>query len=458
MSRKMCLIPAAFIALAGASASMGACNPVFDLSLGTPGPVSSFSNLVTALHVTDLSGTGANRLLYVGGTFDSIGGVAGTGSVAIWNGTAFSALDTGVRRIDIVAGSPAYSTADVNVYFNFGGNLYIGGQFDGTAEGVNSRGAIRWNPTAAAYESINPKDPDIGSYVVYAYANYKGQLYAGGIFNGMGSVTTNSIARYDSALNDWFAVDGGSNNAIANVSDLAVFNDGSGEKLYAVGNFTRMGTALLPGTRTLAAYDGSTWQPVGSGFLTAPGASAYPRDLLVFDDGTGPALYMAGGLVVIDPALVSSSVNKWDGHKWTAIPGFLDDPTVTAATVNSMGLYNDGTGTTIYAQVRFFTPSLTPNFRQVIVRLQNGRFVEVPNTNLGSGSIFEFTQYADATSSKLYIGGSFSELNGVAANRIATITGCNQPAPACPADFNNSGGVSVQDIFDFLAAYFAGCP
>jgi hypothetical protein len=29
---------------------------------------------------------------------------------------------------------------------------------------------------------------------------------------------------------------------------------------------------------------------------------------------------------------------------------------------------------------------------------------------------------------------------------------------SCPADFNNSGGLSVQDIFDFLAAYFAGCP
>lgn len=29
---------------------------------------------------------------------------------------------------------------------------------------------------------------------------------------------------------------------------------------------------------------------------------------------------------------------------------------------------------------------------------------------------------------------------------------------ACPADFNRSGTLSVQDIFDFLAAYFAGCP
>jgi len=31
-------------------------------------------------------------------------------------------------------------------------------------------------------------------------------------------------------------------------------------------------------------------------------------------------------------------------------------------------------------------------------------------------------------------------------------------ANRCRADFNSSGTVSVQDIFDFLAAYFAGCP
>lgn len=28
----------------------------------------------------------------------------------------------------------------------------------------------------------------------------------------------------------------------------------------------------------------------------------------------------------------------------------------------------------------------------------------------------------------------------------------------CPGDFNRSGGITVQDIFDFLTAYFAGCP
>jgi hypothetical protein len=30
------------------------------------------------------------------------------------------------------------------------------------------------------------------------------------------------------------------------------------------------------------------------------------------------------------------------------------------------------------------------------------------------------------------------------------------PTPACPADFNQSGSLSTQDIFDFLNAWFAG--
>lgn len=37
--------------------------------------------------------------------------------------------------------------------------------------------------------------------------------------------------------------------------------------------------------------------------------------------------------------------------------------------------------------------------------------------------------------------------------------GCYEYTPSqdCPADFNHSGGVTTQDVFDFLAAYFGGC-
>ena len=50
-------------------------------------------------------------------------------------------------------------------------------------------------------------------------------------------------------------------------------------------------------------------------------------------------------------------------------------------------------------------------------------------------------------------GGSFTSVGGRGYASFA-VYGC-APA-ACAADFNHSGSVTVQDIFDFLAAYFAG--
>jgi len=44
-----------------------------------------------------------------------------------------------------------------------------------------------------------------------------------------------------------------------------------------------------------------------------------------------------------------------------------------------------------------------------------------------------------------------------AAGGLAAFTFTITPDP-CPADFNHSGMISVQDIFDFLGAYFASTP
>jgi hypothetical protein len=43
---------------------------------------------------------------------------------------------------------------------------------------------------------------------------------------------------------------------------------------------------------------------------------------------------------------------------------------------------------------------------------------------------------------------------GVGAACAASPSTCH----ACPGDFNRSGGVTLQDLFDFLGAWFAGCP
>ncbi len=55
-----------------------------------------------------------------------------------------------------------------------------------------------------------------------------------------------------------------------------------------------------------------------------------------------------------------------------------------------------------------------------------------------------------------------SACTGLGSTAGATNSTCSPnscvPHPVCRADFNNSAGLEVQDIFDFLNAWFAGCP
>jgi hypothetical protein len=51
-----------------------------------------------------------------------------------------------------------------------------------------------------------------------------------------------------------------------------------------------------------------------------------------------------------------------------------------------------------------------------------------------------------------------SQCNGSWQGGGTTCTPAPGVNPCCRADINNSGTVSVQDIFDFLAMYFRGCP
>ena len=66
-----------------------------------------------------------------------------------------------------------------------------------------------------------------------------------------------------------------------------------------------------------------------------------------------------------------------------------------------------------------------------------------------SGGIYEVNTsigQSDATGSAPHVGGNFALMGGFWPARV----------PTCLADFNNSGAVTVQDIFDFLNDWFAG--
>jgi hypothetical protein len=57
------------------------------------------------------------------------------------------------------------------------------------------------------------------------------------------------------------------------------------------------------------------WLPT---FGALPGLSNNVRDMVVYDDGSGPALYVGGGFGIAG-SVVAHGIAKWDGTAWSAL-------------------------------------------------------------------------------------------------------------------------------------------
>jgi hypothetical protein len=181
----------------------------------------------------------ADGSLYVGGDFTSMGGVANTGNIAKWDGSAWSALTSGLN-----AGVFALAMAPN------GTTLYVGGVFL-NADGIaNADRIASWNGSAWSALSTGAND------TVNALAvGPDGTLYAGGNFTSIGGVAINRIAQWNGSAWSALAVSG----ADAPVLGLAF---GPGGRLYAVGSFGSIGGVTANGT---AYWDGAAWNAMGAG-------------------------------------------------------------------------------------------------------------------------------------------------------------------------------------------------
>jgi hypothetical protein len=157
-------------------------------------------------------------------------------------------------------------------------------------------------------------------------------LYAAGDFRDIqlpetnGLLQVNNIAKWDGTV--WSPVGGGTTpNTLAPIYDMVVFDDGTGAALYIGGDFTSAGGV---GVNNIARWNGTSWSDVGGG--VTGDASAAVNALAVLDDGSGPALY-AGGWFTNAGGVPVSNVAKWNGTNWSAIGAGFDD-TVRALAVH----------------------------------------------------------------------------------------------------------------------------
>lgn len=160
---------------------------------------------------------------------------------------------------------------------------------------------------------------------VYAFATYDDgsgpALYAGGLFDAADATSTGPVARWNGT--SWGALPQSLSATAGGVRALAVYDDGSGPKLYAGGN------DLLPGA-DVVAWDGSTWQPL------AGGPDGAVLTLAVF----AGQLYACGQFAT-DAGLASPNIVRWDGTAWSGVGG-------AHGRVEAAVVHDDGTGPALY--------------------------------------------------------------------------------------------------------------
>jgi hypothetical protein len=211
------------------------------------------------------------------------------------------------------------------------------------------------------------------------------ELFALGDFTlaAGGSVSAPKIARWDGAA--WSRVP--SATAMNGFSDLARWDDGSGEALYAAAIPT------APAVSRLMRYTGTDWQAQG-GFADGQIYSVCP-----FDDGSGSKLYVGGPFTTLG-GVSYKGVARWNGTSFESVGSGFNNAAERLVTLDLGG------GPELYAVGRFTatgglaTPSSVASY--------TGAAWAAPTTANGGG-VFDAKRYDSPSGARI----AFAREHGV---------------------------------------------
>jgi hypothetical protein len=378
-------------------------------------------------------------IVVAGGSFTSAGGRPAL-NVAAWDGQNWSPLGEGLAGAE-----PQSQWVNALATFDDGQGpfLYAGGSF-GHSGANEVSGIARW--TGSEWVSLGSglvALPGYGAPEVKALKvmdNAAGRfLYVGGSFSAAGGVPANNIARWDGAA--WSCVGAGLDGY---VRSLEVFDDGSGPALYASGT--------IPGE--IAKWTGQIWQIVGGGLATDSSGGA--GSMFVSDVGGHAALYLGtggvGDIYTAGGVQINAGIARWDGSTWS---GVVDpsgcDPVVGCVWPYAFAQFDDGSGPALYAAGSFGYGGRYSSSPGMVARWDGAQWARL-GTGL-SGEAYALAAIDDPAGSSLVVGGGFQIAAGHSSECIARWLACPR---TCPADWNHSGSLNSQDLFDFLSDFFAG--
>ncbi|MEE8468809.1 MAG: hypothetical protein V3T22_10150, partial [Planctomycetota bacterium] len=214
------------------------------------------------------------------------------GAVARFDGTHWQPMGSGIKNGSVLCMA------------EFQGELVVAGQF-GSAGGKQASSIARWNGTS--WNNLGAS----GLWNVWALAEYNGELYAGGEFTSAGGQPAGRIARWDGT--QWHTVGTGVDGPLEPV--VRGLKVGPDSRLYACGEFTSAGGQPA---HNIAAWDGSSWSPVGAGFPGPLNAKVYALEWYQGE------LYAGGNFDLVPGGSNMEKIAVWDGTSWSAAAVITD--------------------------------------------------------------------------------------------------------------------------------------
>lgn len=409
------------------------CDPTWDPGPGANGLGNGYAEPAVAWD------DGAGERLYVGGSFTSIGGFGYRG-VARWDPDtgAWSRPGTGLSfgsTNGFVTSIQPFDTGTEEI-------LVVGGFFASAGGQAGTQSLAAWDGTAWRSLGAEFVAPEAVWSLEVGDLGDGELLYLAGGFQQIAGEPCSGVAAWDGSgftvVGDGLGMDGFS----PFVNETLIWDDGSGTALYAVGRFSDIDGVA---SQLAARYrPGVGWEAFGGGLV--PQNSTTTLDAaVVFDDGDGEAIYIAGSPFRPASGGGLSSVYKWDGGGWSVVGQNV------GGRVTDLLVWDDGTGPALY-----LSGTATPDINY-FARLEGNSWEiylggvggpAIPPSNFPSA--FGLNEYRG----DLVVCGNFTKSgDDQTAEGIAFVETC---LSGCAADFNGDGSVNTQDVIAFLNAWAAG--
>ncbi len=401
------------------------CEPGWEPAIGATGINSGY---VGAFATFD---HGLGESLYAGGSFSNMGGVPRTGYVARWERATnrWSALGNGISA----GNTNAFVTSMTPFDSGSGLELVVGGFFSSASAVSGTKSLAKWNGTS--WSALGSNFVANSADSVWSLLTWDGvggnRLYVAGGFPVAGGVTCNGIAAYDGEL--WHALGTGVTGTFSPVVfKLAAFDDGSGPALYAAGRYDAIDGVTGP---NLTRWNGTAWSAVGTGLMRFS-VLADLSSMMVYDDGSGAALYVGGYDIGVSGA-GRASVARWNGQTWSRVGQDI------GGRVTSMAEFDDGNGSMLY-----IGGTATPGI-SYFARLEGGQWTAVDGGVSGSLSNFPSVFALHTWDDAVFVGGDFTAVSDGTARGVVARRACG----GCAGDLDASGVVDIQDLANLLANF-----